>query len=221
MTLEEKVGQLNFPSYAYPSEQQVEDVKAGRVGAMLNVVNPTDVAKFKAAAEKSRLKIPLMFAIDSIYAFHIAFPTPIAWAATWKPKLAEAATEAIARETSAIGLNLTFAPMVDISRDPRWGRVIEGAGEDAFLGAAFSEARVIGYRKGGLATSAKHFIGYGAGEGGRDYNGAQISVSELHDRYLPPSAPPSTPERRPCMASFNTVNGIPVTANRALITGFA
>jgi beta-glucosidase len=219
MTLEEKIGQLNFPSYAFPSETQVEDVKKGRIGAMLNVAHPDHVAKFKAAVAESRLKIPMLFAIDSIYAFHISFPTPIAWAATWRPALAETAAEAIARETSAIGINLTFAPMVDISRDPRWGRVIEGAGEDAFLGAAFSEARVRGYRKGGLATSAKHFVGYGAGEGGRDYNGAQISLAELHDRYLPPFRAAIEAGTETVMASFNTVNGVPVTANRSLITG--
>ncbi len=218
MTLEEKIGQLNFPSYAFPSDAQVEDVKKGRIGAMLNVAHPDHVAKFKAAAAESRLKIPMLFAIDSIYAFHISFPTPIAWAATWRPALAEAATEAIGRETSAIGINLTFAPMVDISRDPRWGRVIEGAGEDAYLGAAFSEARVRGYRKGGLATSAKHFVGYGAGEGGRDYNGAQISLAELHDRYLPPFRAAIDAGTETVMASFNTVNGVPVTANRGLIT---
>ena len=109
--------------------------------------------------------------------------------------------------------------MVDISRDPRWGRVIEGAGEDAFLGAAFAEARVHGYRKGGLATSAKHFVGYGAGEGGRDYNGAQISLAELHDRYLPPFRAAIDAGTETVMASFNTVNGVPVTANRSLITG--
>jgi beta-glucosidase len=219
MTLEEKIGQLNFPSYAFPSEAQLEDVKKGRIGAMLNVAHPDHVAKFKAAAAESRLKIPMLFAIDSIYAFHISFPTPIAWAATWRPALAEAATEAIGRETSSIGINLTFAPMVDISRDPRWGRVIEGAGEDAYLGAAFSEARVRGYRKGGLATSAKHFVGYGAGEGGRDYNGAQISLAELHDRYLPPFRAAIDAGTETVMASFNTVNGVPVTANRGLITG--
>jgi beta-glucosidase len=218
MTLEEKIGQLNFPSYAFPSEAQLEDVKKGRIGAMLNVAHPDHVAKFKAAAEESRLKIPMLFAIDSIYAFHISFPTPIAWAATWRPALAEAATEAIGRETSATGINMTFAPMVDISRDPRWGRVIEGAGEDAFLGAAFAEARVRGYRKGGLATAAKHFVGYGAGEGGRDYNGAQISLAELHDRYLPPFRAAIDAGSETVMASFNTVNGVPVTANQGLIT---
>ena len=160
----------------------------------------------------------MLFAIDAIHAFRITFPVPIAWAATWNPALAERATEAIATETAQNGINLTFAPMIDISRDPRWGRVIEGAGEDPFLGAAFAAARVKGYRAGGLATAAKHFVGYGAPEGGRDYNGAQISNAELFDRYLPPFQAAIAAGTETIMASFNTVNGVPVTANRPLIT---
>jgi beta-glucosidase len=218
MTLEEKVGQLNFPSYAFPRDPQLEDVRKGRIGAMLNVANADHVKVFEQAVAQSRLKIPLLYAIDAVYSFHIAFPAPIAWAATWRPALAERATEAIARETAQIGVNLTFAPMVDISRDPRWGRVIEGAGEDAYLGAAFAAARVRGYRKGGLATAAKHFVGYGAPEGGRDYNGAQISLAELFDRYIPPFEAAIEAGTETVMASFNTVNGVPVTANRGLIT---
>lgn len=219
MTLEEKIGQLNFPSYAFPREPQLTSVKSGRIGGMLNVAHPDHVRVFEEAVQASRLKIPLLFAIDAIHAFHIAFPTPIAWAATWRPELAERAAEAIGNETAQIGVNITFAPMVDISRDPRWGRVIEGAGEDAFLAAAFSAARVRGYHKGGLATSAKHFVGYGAPEGGRDYNGAQISLSELFDRYIPPFKAAIDAGTETVMASFNTVNGVPVTANRRLITG--
>jgi beta-glucosidase len=219
MTLEEKVGQLNFPSYAFPREPQLEAIKKGRMGGMLNVAHPDHVRVFEEAIAASRLKIPLIYAIDAIYAFHIAFPTPIAWAATWRPELAERATEAIARETSQIGVNLTFAPMIDISRDPRWGRVIEGAGEDPYLASAFAAARVRGYRSGGLATSAKHFVGYGAPEGGRDYNGAQISLAELFDRYIPPFDAAIKAGTETVMASFNTVNGVPVTANRRLISG--
>lgn len=218
MSLQEKVGQLNFPSFAFPHAPQLTATAAGRLGGVFNAVNPAHVKEFQEANAASRLKIPLLFALDSIYAFHIAFPTPIAWAATWRPELAELATEAIARETAQVGINLTFAPMIDISRDPRWGRVIEGAGEDATLGAAFAAARVRGYRKGGLATAAKHFVGYGAPEGGRDYNGAQISVPELFDRYLPPFQAAIDAGTETVMASFNTVNGVPVTANRRLLT---
>ncbi|WP_072397256.1 glycoside hydrolase family 3 N-terminal domain-containing protein [Hyphomicrobium sp. CS1GBMeth3] len=218
MTLSEKIGQLNFPSLAFPFEAQLAEVRQGRVGNMLNVVNPDHLKAFKEAAAASRLKVPMLFAIDAIHAFRITFPVPIAWAATWNPPLAERAAEAIATETAQNGINLTFAPMIDISRDPRWGRVIEGAGEDPFLGAAFAAARVKGYRAGGLATSAKHFVGYGAPEGGRDYNGAQISDAELFDRYLPPFQAAIAAGSETIMASFNTVNGVPVTANRPLIT---
>lgn len=219
MTLTEKIGQLNFPSLAFPPDSQLEDVRRGRIGSMLNVVDPGHLRDFKAAAEASRLKIPMLFAIDAIYAFHIAFPVPIAWAATWRPDLAERAAEAVATEAAQAGLNLTFAPMIDISRDPRWGRVIEGAGEDPFLGSAFAAARVKGYRKGGLATAAKHFVGYGAPEGGRDYNGAQISPAELFDRYIPPFRAAIEAGTETVMASFNTINGVPVTASRRLVSG--
>lgn len=218
MTLEEKVGQLNLASLAFPFDAQLAAVRQGRIGGMFNVVNPDHVRVFREAAKASRLGIPLLFGLDVIHAFSIAFPVPIAWAATWRPSLAEAATEAIAHDAAAAGINWTFAPMVDISRDPRWGRVIEGAGEDAFLGAAFAAARVRGYHKGGLATSAKHFVGYGAPEAGRDYNGAQISTPELFDRYLPPFQAAIAADSEFVMASFNTINGIPVTAERRLLT---
>lgn len=218
MTLSEKIGQLDFPSLAFPFDAQLAEVREGRIGNMLNVVNPKHLQAFEKAAQASRLKIPMLLAIDAIHAFHISFPVPIAWAATWHPELAEQAAEAIATETAQGGINLTFGPMIDISRDPRWGRVIEGAGEDPFLGAAFAAARVNGYRKGGLATAAKHFVGYGAPEGGRDYNGAQISVPELFDRYIPPFRAAIAAGTETVMASFNTVNGVPVTANRRLIT---
>lgn len=218
MTIEEKVGQLNFPSLAFPRDRQIETVRRGGIGAMLNVANPEYIRELTAAARQSRLKIPLLFAIDAIYALRITFPPPLAWAATWRPDLAEAAAERVAQEAAALGINWTFAPMVDVSRDPRWGRVIEGAGEDAVLASAFAAARVRGYRKGGLATSVKHFVGYGAPEGGRDYNGAEISVPELFDRYLPPFRAAIEAGTETVMASFNTINGVPVTANRQLIT---
>ena len=218
MTLQEKIGQLNLPSHVFPRDGQLEEVRQGRIGGVLNVAHPDHIREFAAAARGSRLGIPLLFGLDAIYAFRIAFPPPLAWAATWRPSLAEAAAEAIAGEAAAIGINWTFAPMVDVSRDPRWGRVIEGAGEDAVLGAAFAAARVRGYRKGGLATSVKHFVGYGAPEGGREYNGAEISTAELYDRYLPPFRAAIEAGSETVMASFNTINGVPVTANRALIT---
>lgn len=219
MTLNEKIGQLHFPSLAFPREGQIEAVRRGEIGAMLNVANPEYIRELTAAGQQSRLKIPLLFAIDAIYALKITFPPPIAWAATWRPDLAEAAAEKVAQEAASLGINWTFAPMVDVSRDPRWGRVIEGAGEDVFLATAFAAARVRGYRNGGLATSVKHFVGYGAPEGGRDYNGAEISTPDLYDRYLPPFRAAIEAGSDTVMASFNTINGVPVTANRELITG--
>ncbi len=218
MTLEEKVGQLHFPSLAFPHQPQLEAVRRGEIGAMLNVVDPKFIRPFSDAARQSRLGIPMLFAIDAIYALKITFPPPLAWAATWKPELAERAAYEVGREARAVGVNWTFAPMVDVSRDPRWGRVIEGAGEDAFLASAFSAARVKGYRRGGLATSVKHFVGYGAPEGGRDYTGTEISTPELLDRYLPPFVAALQAGSETVMASFNTINGVPVTMNRKLIT---
>lgn len=217
MTLDEKIGQLNLPSFHFPPEKQMALARAGKIGGMLNVVNPEHVRGFARAAAESRLKIPLLMAIDAIYAFRVTFPPPLAWAATWDPLLAEQAAYWVAKDASTVGINWTFAPMVDISRDPRWGRVVEGAGEDPYLGAVFAAARVRGYRRGGLATSVKHYVGYGAAEGGRDYNGTQLSVSELYDRYLPPFVAAIEAGSETVMASFNTVNGVPVTMHRGLI----
>jgi beta-glucosidase len=219
MTLSEKIGQLHFPSLAFPQEPQLAAVERGEIGAMLNVVDTRFIRRFSDAARKSRLRIPMLYAIDAIYALRITFPPPLAWAATWRPELAERAAYEVGREARAVGVNWTFAPMVDISRDPRWGRVVEGAGEDAFLGSEFAAARVRGYRRGGLATSVKHFVGYGAPEGGRDYTGTEISTPELLDRYLPPFKAALDAGSETVMASFNTINGVPVTMNRNLVTG--
>ncbi len=218
MTLAEKIGQLNLVSRAESFGSQLDRVRRGEIGLMLNVVAPDEVRRFQEAARASRLAIPLIMGLDAINVFRIALPQPIALAATWNPALAEAASAAVAREAAANGINWTFAPMVDISRDPRWGRVIEGAGEDPVLGAAMAAARVRGYRSGGLATAVKHFIGYGAPEGGRDYAGAMIPDSELFDRYLPPFRAALDAGSETVMAAFNTVNGVPVSADRRLIT---
>lgn len=219
MTLDEKIGQLNLVSHAGSIDGQLQSVRSGKVGAVLNVVHPDDIRAFRNAARTSRLGIPLIFGLDAVNVLRIVFPPPLAWAATWNPALAEEAAEAVARESAAVGVTWTFAPMVDVTRDPRWGRVIEGAGEDPFLAAAFAAARVRGYHKGGLATAVKHFVGYGAPEGGRDYNGASIPVSELHDRHLPPFKAALDAGSETVMAAFNTVNGVPVSANRDLLTG--
>jgi beta-glucosidase len=217
MTLDEKIGQLNLVSHGDPVEDQLASVREGRIGAMLNVVDPRMVVRYRQAASESRHKIPLLLGLDAVDVFRIAFPPPIAWAATWRPELAEAAARAVARETAATGINWTFAPMVDISRDPRWGRVIEGAGEDAHLGSVFAAARVRGYLAGGLMPAVKHFAGYGAGEAGRDYNGALIPVSELYDRHLPPFRAAIGAGALSVMAALNAINGVPATANGFLL----
>lgn len=219
MTLAEKIGQLNLVSRGDPINSQLERVERGEIGLMLNVVHPDEVRSYQRAARASRLGIPLIMGLDAINVFRVAMPQPIALAATWNPAVVEAAAHATAVETAANGINWTFAPMVDISRDPRWGRVIEGAGEDPVLGAAMAAARVRGYRKGGLATAVKHFVGYGAPEAGRDYNGASIPTAELYDRYLPPFRAAIDAGSESVMAAFNTVNGMPVSADRRLLTG--
>lgn len=217
MTLDEKIGQLNLVSQGEPVPGQLDEVRAGRIGAMMNVVDPAVIARYRLAASESRLKIPLLFGLDAIDVFRIAMPPPIAWAATWRPELAQAAARAVASETAAVGVNWTFAPMVDISRDPRWGRVVEGAGEDPMLGSVMAAARTRGYLEGGLITTAKHYIGYGAGEGGRDYNSALIPPSDLYDRYLPPFRAAIAAGAQTVMAALNAVNGLPATANRYLL----
>ena len=218
MTTAEKIGQVNLVSRGDPIDGQLERVRKGEIGLMLNVVEPSEVKAYQAAARQSRLGIPLIMGLDAISVFRIAMPHPLALAATWNPSLVEAATRAVAAETAANGVNWTFAPMVDLSRDPRWGRVVEGAGEDPVLASAMAAARVRGYRAGGLATAVKHFVGYGAPEAGRDYNGASIPASEMHDRYLPPFRAALDAGSETVMAAFNTVNGVPVSADRRLLT---
>lgn len=217
MTLAEKIGQLNLVSQGEPVAGQLDAVRAGRIGAMMNVVDPALITQYRKAASESRNKIPLLFGLDAIDVFRIAMPPPIAWAATWRPQLAQSAARAVASETAAVGVNWTFAPMVDISRDPRWGRVVEGAGEDAHLGSVMAAARTRGYLEGGLITTAKHYVGYGAGEGGRDYNSALIPTSDLYDRHLPPFTAAIAAGAQTVMAALNAVNGVPATANRFLL----
>jgi beta-glucosidase len=219
MTLGEKIGQLNFLSRGEPDGRQPAEVRAGRVGAVLNVLDPREVTAFRKAAAASRLGIPLIFGLDAVNVFRIAMPSPLGWAATWDVGIAARAAEMVGREAAAAGIDWTFAPMVDLTRDPRWGRVIEGGGEDPVLASAMARARVSGYRAGGVATTAKHFVGYGAAEAGRDYNGATIPLSELLDRYLPPFRAAIAAGSETVMAAFNTVNGEPVTASSTLLRG--
>ncbi len=192
MTLEEKVGQLVQYSAGQPTgpgtgRTDYEDMIAkGQIGALFNISTAKETNAYqRIAIEKSRLKIPLVFALDVIHGFRTIFPVPLAMASSWDPTLVEQAARVAAREASATGIRWTFSPMVDIARDARWGRITEGAGEDPYLGSEMAAAYVRGYQgtrldaPDSLAATAKHFVGYGAAEGGRDYNTTEISEHTL------------------------------------------
>ncbi len=216
MTLEEKVGQLNLVSHGPPLRW--EDLSEGRAGAVLNFNNAADVARAQALVQQSRLKIPLLFGLDVLHGFRTQFPLPLGEAAAFSPRLSALAAEASAKEASHVGVNWTFAPMADLSRDSRWGRIVEGFGEDPYLGSVLTAARVEGFRKGGLAAATKHFAGYGAPQGGRDYDTTYIPRAEMHDTYLPPFRAAAEAGSASFMAAFNALNGEPSTANAWLLT---
>jgi len=227
MTLEEKLGQLNLIAageHGTASAAQLALVRQGRVGGFLGVVGatPTHEAQ-RVAVEESRLKIPLLLGYDVIHGYRTIFPIPLAEASSWDTAAARATAGAAAREAAAAGVNWTYAPMVDIARDPRWGRIAEGAGEDPELGSAFAAARVRGFQGDtlgfdNLLATAKHFAAYGAAEGGRDYNTPEVSEHTLREVYLPPFHAAITAGAGSIMASFNEIGGIPSSANRWLLT---
>ncbi len=216
MTLEEKVGQLHLSGRGDGFD--IAQVKAGRMGGVMNFVVPAEVLAVQKAVRESRLKIPLIIGLDAVHGFSTYFPLPLGQASSWNPALIEEAAYWTGREASAAGINWTFAPMVDMSRDPRWGRVLEGAGEDVHLASVVAAARTRGYQRGGVATSVKHFVGYGAGEAGRDYNSTWIPTSQLFDLHLPPFKASFDAGSMTAMAAFNALNGIPATANKAMLT---
>src|SRR5215207_4406443 len=216
MTLEEKVGQLNLISHGPGFD--IEALRQGRVGALINFNNAQDIAAAQQAVRQSRLGIPLLFGLDVLHGFRTTFPVPLAETATFSPALARLASEWAAREATYIGVQWTYAPMVDVSRDPRWGRIIEGSGEDPYVGRVFAAARVEGFRAGGLATATKHFAGYGAVEGGRDYDAAEVPATTLRDVVLPPFHAAIDAGSVSLMSAFNALNGVPATANPWLLT---
>ena len=233
MTLAEKLGQLNQPSGAGDATgpgggqraSRLAELRRGGIGSFLNVVGAdTTRALQRIAVEESRLHIPLVFGLDVIHGFRTVFPVPLGEAASFDPSLAERAARIAATEAAAAGIDWTFAPMVDIARDPRWGRIVEGAGEDPYLGALFAAARVRGFQGNDLsaanaiAATAKHFAAYGAAEGGRDYNVAEVSERTLRDVYLPPFYGAACAGAATFMASFNEIAGVPSHANRHLLT---
>ena len=233
MTLEEKIGQMNqyngFYNATGPApevgDQKVkyENVKNGLVGSMLNVRGVDEVRAFqKLAVEESRLGIPIIFGFDVIHGYKTTFPIPLAESASWNLNLIEKSARMSAKEASAAGLNWTFAPMVDITRDARWGRVMEGAGEDPYLGSLIAAARVRGFQGTDLssyetiASTAKHFAAYGFAESGKDYNTVDIGINTLHNIVLPPFKATVDAGVKTFMNSFNDLNGIPATADKYL-----
>jgi beta-glucosidase len=214
MTLEEKVGQLNLPSVFGPvSPAQLDLVRKGLVGGFLNLDGAQAARDIqRVAMEQSRLHIPLLLGLDVIHGYRTIFPIPLAEAGTWDPEIAEATARSAAREARAAGVNWTFAPMVDIARDPRWGRIAEGSGEDPYLGSLMAAARVRGFQTSILAT-AKHFAAYGGAEAGREYNTVDVSERTVRDIYLPPFKAAVDAGAGSIMSAFNEIAGIPSSAN--------
>jgi beta-glucosidase len=226
MTVEEKVGQLVQYSAGQPTgpgtgRTDYDDMIArGQIGSLFNVTDPHEINKYqKIAMEKARLHIPILFGLDVIHGFKTDFPIPLGLASTWDPSIVEKASRVAAMEASADGIRWTFSPMVDIARDARWGRMAEGAGEDPFLGSAMAAAYVRGYQGSRLdapdsiAACAKHYVGYGASEAGRDYNSTEISEHTLRQFYLPPFHAAVEAGAASLMSAFNSLNGVPSTAN--------
>lgn len=235
MTLDEKVGQLTQlnglggeptggADNLVASSGLYDRIRRGELGSVLNERNTSMInALQRVAVEESRLGVPLIFGRDVIHGYRTIFPIPLGQAASWNPKLAEAAAAVAAREARLVGIHWTFAPMVDVARDPRWGRIAESLGEDPYLASAFAAAMVRGYQGDDLsagdrvAACAKHFVGYGAAEGGRDYNTTSISPSAMRNIYLPSFHAAVDAGVATLMTSFNDVNGVPSSANKHML----
>ena len=226
MTLEEKVGQLVQYSAGQPTgpgtgrSDYGDMIAKGQIGSLFNVTDPHQINMYqRIAMEKARLHIPILFGLDVIHGFKTEFPIPLGLASTWDPSIVEKASRVAAIEAAANGIRWTFSPMVDIARDARWGRMAEGAGEDPFLGSVMAAAYVRGYQgqrldaPDSIASCAKHFVGYGAAEGGRDYNTTEISEHTLREFYLPPFHSAVEAGTASLMSAFNTLNGTPASAN--------
>ncbi len=232
MTLSEKIGQLNLvtPGYGIPTGSVVstdveKKIKDGNVGGLFGVIGVEKIKKAQEIAVKeSRLKIPLIFGLDIIHGYKTVFPTPLAISSSWDTALIRRSAVAAAKEAASDGLNWAFSPMVDIARDPRWGRVVEGSGEDPFLGSQIASAMVKGYQGASLADKytliacVKHFAAYGAAEGGRDYNSVDMSKIRMYNEYLPPYKAAIDAGAASIMSSFNDVDGVPASGNKWLLT---
>ncbi len=222
MTLEEKVGQLSQQNGGSPALR--DQVRAGRVGSVLNEVNVEEINELqRIAREESRMGIPLLVGRDVIHGFKTIFPIPLAQAASWNPDIASRGAAIAAAEAAGSGINWTFAPMMDITRDPRWGRIAESLGEDPYLCSRLAAAMVSGYQgerldaPQSILACAKHFAGYGAVEGGMDYNTANIPENELRNVYLRPFKAALDAGVATFMASFSDLNGVPASGNEFLM----
>ncbi len=223
MTLQEKIGQMNQISAGGSVEPFADAVRNGQVGSILNETDPGRVNELqRIAVEESRLGIPILIARDVIHGFNTVFPIPLGIAATFDPQLAEEGARVAALEATSVGVRWTFSPMLDIARDPRWGRIAEGSGEDPYLDARMGEALVRGYQgepgdSTSMAACVKHFVGYGAAEGGRDYNSTYLTERQLRNVYLPPFEAGVKAGAMTLMTSFNDNDGVPSTGNRFIV----
>ncbi|HEX2953876.1 MAG TPA: beta-glucosidase BglX [Bacillota bacterium] len=223
MTLEEKIGQMNYIDCTLADPTNA--IRAGQVGLLANVKDAANANQLqRIAVEESRLGIPLFIGNDVIHGFRTIFPIPLAEAGSWDETLMEETAAIAAREAIAAGTQLIYGPMVDISREPRWGRIAESSGEDPYLGSVVAKAKIRGFQRNDwddhakVAACAKHFIAYGEVEGGRDYNTADLSPQKLRELYLPPFQAAIAAGVKHVMAAFNDPGGLPMAANRALIT---
>jgi beta-glucosidase len=231
MTVTEKLGQLNLPGAGDITTGQAgntdiaKKIREGKVGGLFNIKGVEKIREVqKLAVENSRLKIPLLFGMDVIHGYQTVFPIPLGLSCTWDRAAVEMSARIAAQETSADGINWTFSPMVDLSRDPRWGRMAEGSGEDPYLGGEVAKAMVRGYqgddlkKENTIMATVKHFALYGAPEAGRDYNTVDMSRHRMYNEYFPPYKAAVEAGAGSVMASFNEVDGVPATANKWLMT---
>ncbi len=229
MSLEEKIGQLTMVQGGVLeggrfNKAQLEAARQGRIGSILNITAPDSLRQAQEAAKQSRLGIPLLVALDVVHGYETIFPIPLGEAASFDAELWEGTARAAAEEAAAGSIHLTFAPMIDVSRDARWGRMSESAGEDPWLGGRFAEAKVRGFQgnleaPNTLAATAKHLGAYGAVTAGREYNSVDISSRSLHEIHLPPFAAAVRAGVAAIMPSFNDIAGLPMTAHAAILRG--
>jgi len=225
MTLDEKIGQLNLVTVGtdYPKEAIMADIRAGKVGGVFNTVTKPDIRRLQDEVKNSRLKIPPFYAYDVVHGQRTIFPISLGLAASWDMSAVATSARISAKETAADGLNMTFSPMVDVTRDPRWGRVSEGFGEDTYLTSRLAHEMVTGYQgkdpsgPDAVMANVKHYALYGAVEGGREYNTVDMSLTRMFNDYMPPYKAAVDAGAGGVMIALNSVNGVPATSNTWLL----